>query len=76
MLNLLKEKKEVLPVTDETLFAEYPDVVEVEDLQKMLRLGRNAIYRILKEGKIKTIKIGKRYIVPKRSVIEFLETAC
>ncbi len=76
MLNLLKEKKEVLPVTDETLFAEYPDVVEVEDLQKMLRLGRNAVYRILKEGKIKTIKIGKRYIVPKRSVIEFLETAC
>ncbi len=63
-------------MTDETLFAEYPDVVEVEDLQKMLRLGRNAVYRILKEGKIKTIKIGKRYIVPKRSVIEFLETAC
>jgi excisionase family DNA binding protein len=41
----------------------------------MLHIGRNAAYDIVKEGKIKTIRIGKRYIIPKTSVINFLETA-
>jgi excisionase family DNA binding protein len=62
-------------MTYETLFSEYPAVVQVEDIQNMLCIGRNVAYRILKEGKIKTIKVGKRYIIPKKSVIEFLESA-
>lgn len=61
-------------MTYETLFSEYPAVVQVEDIQNMLCIGRNVAYRILKEGKIKTIKVGKRYIIPKKSVIEFLES--
>ena len=56
-------------------FRDYPDVVSIEELQDMLHIGRNAAYDIVKEGKIKTIIIGKRYIIPKSSVINFLETA-
>ena len=57
------------------IFENYPDVVSIEELQDMLHIGRNAAYDIVKEGKIKTIRIGKRYINPKTSVINFLETA-
>ncbi|MBR6939946.1 MAG: helix-turn-helix domain-containing protein, partial [Clostridia bacterium] len=38
--------------------------------------GRNSAYSMLKDGLIKTIKVGKKYIIPKKSVIEFIETAC
>lgn len=62
-------------MSDNILFSEYPDVVTVDDLQKMLKIGRNSAYDILKAGLIKTIKIGKRYIIPKQSVINFLATA-
>ena len=62
-------------MSDNILFNEYPDVVTVDDLQKMLKIGRNSAYDILKAGLIKTIKVGKRYIIPKQSVINFLATA-
>ena len=57
------------------LFEDYPDVITVEDLQNMLHIGRNTAYGILKDGAIKTIKIGKKYIIPKQSVIEFINVA-
>ena len=53
-------------------FEDYPDVVSVEEIQQMLRIGKNAVYTLLKDGAIKSIKVGKRYIVPKKYVVEFL----
>lgn len=57
-------------ITD--LFNNYPDVVSVEDIQQMLRIGKNKVYALLKNNSIKSIKVGKRYIVPKKYVIDFL----
>ncbi len=57
------------------IFKEYPDVVTVADIMKMLGIGRNIAYGILKSGAIKTVKIGKKYIIPKQSVINFLAAA-
>ena len=56
----------------EGVFDSYPDVVSVEEIQQMLRIGKNAVYTLLKDGVIKSIKVGKRYIVPKKYVVEFL----
>lgn len=56
------------------LFAEYCDVVSVDDVTKMLKLSKVTVYKLLKSGKIRTIKVGKRYIIPKRCVSEFLES--
>ena len=53
-------------------FEDYPDVVSVEEIRQMLRIGKNAVYTLLKNGAIKSIKVGKRYIVPKKYVAEFL----
>lgn len=58
------------------IFKDYPDVVTIDDLQNMLHIGRNTAYSMLRDGAIKTVKIGKRYIIPKQSVIAFLESAC
>ena len=57
----------------EGVFDSYPDVVSVEEIQQMLRIGKNAVYTLLKDGEIKSIKVGKRYIVPKKYVVEFLK---
>lgn len=62
-------------MNEKEIFSEYPDVITVDDLQKMLKIGRNSAYDILKAGLIKTVKVGKRYIIPKQSVINFLATA-
>ena len=57
------------------IFSSYPDVVTPNDLQIMLGIGRNAVYDILKNGLIKTIRVGKKYIIPKENVIKFLTAA-
>ena len=54
------------------MFDSYPDVVSVEEIQQMLRIGKNAVYQLLKGGAIKSIKVGKRYVVPKKYIIDFL----
>jgi len=47
--------------------------VAIPDLMKMLNIGRNTAYRLLQNGKLKSIKIGKQYRIPKRFIIEYLE---
>jgi excisionase family DNA binding protein len=57
------------------IFKDYPDVVTPEDVQNMLHIGRNRVYELLKTNAIKSIKVGKKYIIPKKSVINFLQLA-
>ena len=54
------------------MFTEYGDIVSVAELQKMLGIGRDSAYKLLQEQRIYNVKIGKKYIIAKQSVIEFL----
>lgn len=62
-------------MNNKEIFAEYPDVVTSDDLQTMLKIGRNSVYDLLKNKLIKSIRVGKKYIIPKENVIDFLKTA-
>ena len=57
----------------ENLFAEYPDIVTVAELQKMLQIGRNTAYDLVKTRKIKSVSVGKKIIIPKCCVIDYLK---
>ena len=54
------------------IFSEYSDIVTVDEVMKMLRLGKNTVYKLLKDDKITNVKVGARYVIPKQSVIEFV----
>ena len=54
------------------MFSEYGDIVTVEEVMKMLQIGRVTVYNLLKTDKIHTLRIGKKYVIPKKSVIDFL----
>ena len=56
------------------MFRQYPDVVSVTQLQEMLNIGRNTAYGLLKDRKIKSIRIGKVHKIPKMNVIEYLHS--
>ncbi|HJC23254.1 MAG TPA: helix-turn-helix domain-containing protein [Candidatus Eisenbergiella merdavium] len=55
------------------IFADYPDVLTVEDLSKMLAVSTKTVYKLLKEKKIKSITIGRTYKIPKIYVMEYLQ---
>ena len=50
----------------------YPDILTVKDVQDILRLGRNSVYKLLENGEIKTIRAGKKYIIPKIYLVQFI----
>ena len=56
------------------LFADYPDVVTVRQLQTMLGISRHAAYDLLGEGEIGALKLGNAYKIPKINVIHYLLT--
>lgn len=58
--------------TTATMFCDYPDVVTVEQVAEMLHIGQVLAYKLLKDGAIKARKVGRRYIIAKKNVIEFI----
>ena len=44
-----------------TLFDEYPDLVTVAQLQKMLRICRPVVYELIRDKKVRALKIGRCY---------------
>lgn len=55
------------------MFEDYPDIVEVNDLRKMLGgISRRMAYRLLTNQEIRNVKVGRTYKIPKVCVIEYL----
>ena len=54
------------------ILADYEDVLRPEDVQAILHVGRNTVYKSLAEGKIRSIRIGNQYRIPKRYLIEYI----
>ena len=63
---------EKLNYYSQNIFTSFKDVVNIKDLQKMLGIGRNLAYKLLKENKIENIRVSNRIYIPKQSVIIFL----
>ena len=57
---------------NQIMFSEYGDIVSIDDVMKMLHIGRSNVYKLLREKEIKYVRIGVKYIIPKKSIIEFV----
>ena len=55
------------------MFSEYGDIVSIADVMSMLHIGRSAVYTLLRNKSIKNVMVARKYIIPKKSVIRFLE---
>ena len=42
------------------------------ELMRVLGLGRNTVYALLRSGRIRSVKIGRRYLVTQEALHEFL----
>ena len=55
----------------EVMFTEYPDIVNVAQVQAMLNISRHLTYELISEGCIPGLKIGNAYRIPKINVINY-----
>src|SRR5581483_3956149 len=53
-------------------YDELPDVLTPKEAQAFLRLGRNATYAALQDGRIRSVRHGQKFLIPKAALREFL----
>ena len=54
------------------MFEQYPDILTVEEACEALRMGYNAVYDLLNEGKLKAYKNGRVWRIPKEALKEYI----
>lgn len=57
------------------MFTDYPDIVNLVQMRKMLGgISNTLAYRMLREKKIKSKKVGREYKIPKVNIIKYVMT--
>lgn len=59
----------------EVMFTDYPDIVNVAQVQAMLGISRHLAYALIGDGYIHGLKIGNAYRIPKINVINYALSA-
>ena len=55
--------------------ADYPDALTVDEVIAILRVSRKTVYELIKDGRIKAVKVGRSHRIAKENLIEFLNPA-
>ena len=58
------------------MFDKYTDIVSVDQVMSMLNIGKSTAYSLLQSGQIQHVRVGRKYIIPKQSVIDFVNCSC
>jgi len=51
---------------------EYEDILTVDDVCKILKIGRNTAYKMLQDKEIPNRRVRHRYIIPKLGLANYL----
>ena len=55
-----------------TMLKQEPEVLTVPDVARILRIGKNKAYELVHSGQIEPIRLGKRILIPKYTLIAFM----
>ena len=54
------------------MFKNIKDILSVGELCDVLNIGKTTAYRLLREGEIKAVRIGRIYKIPKANIEKFI----
>lgn len=57
------------------MFKEYPDIMTVPQVAQALGIGTNTAYRLVKDRVIGSKHIGRKIIVPKACLVDYVLSA-
>ena len=55
-----------------TMFKDYPEVLNVEDMSQILHISVKTVYKLLKDQSVEHLKVGREYRIPKINLIKYL----
>jgi excisionase family DNA binding protein len=54
---------------------DYPDVLTVKQLAQVLGVGKNTAYELVRVNAVSHLKVGRKYLIPKRCVVDYLNSS-
>lgn len=60
----------------EKMFEEYDDILTIEEISEILKIGMTQAYKIVRSGKLKGYKEGKDWKIPKKSLSDYVIDQC
>ena len=54
-------------------FREYPDVLDVKQVSTLLGVSTKVVYRLLRDGTLDSLKIGREFRIPKVNVMKYVK---
>ncbi len=51
----------------------YPDILNITEMCKILNISSKTGYKLLKNGDIQSMKVGRTYRIPKVHVLEYMK---
>ena len=58
------------------MLRDYPDVLNIDQMCEVLSVSTKTGYKLLKDGKIEYLKIGRAYRIPKAHILRYLKITC
>ena len=49
------------------------DILTVRELSKLLRIGINNAYKLVRNGTIPSVRVGRQYRITRQAVLDWLE---
>ena len=74
--NIQSQRKEITMNFKEvyqTVLKDYPEIMSVEETSAALGVSTKTVYKMLKNGTIQNMKVGRSYRVPKVHLLSFLK---
>jgi len=56
-----------------TVFKDYPDVLDVKQVSQLLSVSTKTVYRLLRNGSLDSLKVGREFRVPKVNVMKYVK---
>lgn len=57
------------------MFKDYPDVLTVQQTARALGICENSVYRLIRERQLACRRVGRKILVPKVCLIDYLTSA-
>lgn len=54
------------------MFENCNDILTVKEVHSILKIGKNMLYNLLQDGTLKSIRFGRKYLIPKQFLIDFV----
>ncbi len=53
--------------------SDYPDILTIEEAAKLLQTSTKTVYKLVRDGSLHSIKVGRAYRISKKKLTEYVE---